>query len=122
MGCGGSKQKAHIRSLKLENVGVSSVDRFNNQVEEVIEKFAAIYDDIERKKATLLSLTAFDYVNYPESDKNIKNITVAMLLQFFAVANGDLSKIKIDVVDRKPFLKISLQGLSVDKAEDMIKA
>lgn len=68
MGCTASSNKGDkapasksIRSLKLMKVGVYSVDRFCDQVEEVVERFAKLTDDIERKKNYLEDITGFDY-------------------------------------------------------------
>jgi predicted choloylglycine hydrolase len=47
---------------------------------------------------------------------------MGMLLQFVSVANGDPSKVKVDVIEKKPFIKISLHGLTIDNAEKQIEA
>lgn len=40
----------------------------------------------------------------------------------FAVANGDLSKVKFDTTPRKPYIKISLHGLSSGDVDKYIGA
>jgi hypothetical protein len=43
-------------------------------------------------------------------------------LTFLAVADGDLTKVKVDFKEKKPFIKISLNGLTVDGADKYIEA
>jgi hypothetical protein len=65
MGCsvssGADKPKKikSIRQLKLEKVGVYSVDAFVDQFEDLIERFAKLTDDIERKRNHLTYVTGF---------------------------------------------------------------
>lgn len=43
-------------------------------------------------------------------------------MQFFSVAQGDLSKVKVNMIEKKPFLKISLHGLTVKEAVHQVDA
>lgn len=45
-----------------------------------------------------------------------------MLLQIFSAANGDLSKAKVEFKEKKPLIKISLNGVTVDGVEKQIEA
>lgn len=120
MGCSSGKEtKVNIKSLRLQNVGVHSVDSFNDQVEVVINKFAALTDGIEYKRKRLDDLTGFWW--YRQADRSIRNSVMGIILQFLAVANGDLTKIKIDIIEHKPFVKIALNGLTLDRAMDYIE-
>lgn len=101
----------NIRNLKLQAVGVYSVDRFVDQVEEIIERFGKLTDDIERKREKLLHLTDFDI--YRPEQVRLKYAVVGMLLQFFSLANGDLSKVKVELKEKKPFLKLKLNGVDL---------
>ena len=55
-------------------------------------------------------------------DGGIKKSIIGILLQFFALAQGDFSKVKVQVIERKPFLKISLHGVTVKDADHQIDA
>lgn len=127
MGCTASadgkshaKKKLNIRNFKLKHTGVWSIDRFADQVEEVIERMARLTDDIDRKRATLEHLTHFDY--YKSHGIKIRHIVYGILLQLFSIADGDLSKVKIDFKDKKPFIKISLHGITAEGADKLIEA
>jgi hypothetical protein len=43
----------------------------------------------------------------------LKRSVVGIILQDFAAANGDLSKVKWDVIEKAPFVKISLNGVTL---------
>lgn len=52
MGCqsstGANAKRKSIRYIRLTKVGVYSVDRFIEQMEVVMEKFALLIEDVER--------------------------------------------------------------------------
>lgn len=87
MGCSSGKEKIHIRQLKLTATGIPSVDKFVGETEDVIERFAKLTDDIEKKRLRLDTLTGFP------KDSGLKKSVTGILLLMFAAANGDLSKI-----------------------------
>jgi hypothetical protein len=87
----------------------------------ILNKFAGLTDGMERKRKVLYDLTDFTYINRT-GDRTLKNCMIAVLLQFISVANGDMTKIKIDIVERSPYIKLSLSGLSLDKAIHYIEA
>jgi len=124
MGCSsGKEERVDIRHLRLQSIGVYSVDRFNDKLEDVIERFGKLTDDIERKRKRLDDLSGFSWggkVRY--GDGGIKKSVIGILLQFFAVGQGDLSKVKVSVIERKPFIKLSLNGLTVQQADKQIEA
>lgn len=123
MGCSSSKSKIDIRSFRLAPVGVYSLDRFNDKVEDVIERFGRIQDDVERKRRRLDDVSGFTWSGKGRfGDGGLKKSIYGILLQFAAVAQGDVTKIKFDVIERKPFLKISLHGLTLAEADKQIEA
>lgn len=123
MGCSSSKSKVDIRYFRLSPVGVYSLDRFNDKVEDVIERFGRLQDDVERKRRRLDDLSGFSWTSKSYyGDGGLKKSIYGILLQFAAVSQGDISKIKFDVIERKPFLKISLHGLTLANADKQIEA
>lgn len=126
MGCtassasGVTKKKVNLRYYKLKHTGIWSVDRFADQVEEVIERMARMTDDIERKRSLIDSLTHFDW--YKAYGIKLRQPVYSILLTFLAAADGDLSKVKVDFIEKKPFIKISLNGLTVEGADKYIQA
>ena len=118
MGCGNTKaSKPNIHALRLAPVGVMSIDKFNDQVERVLDRFAEIQDDIVRKKERLGWVTGFNWW-----EVTLKHCIVGIILQDFAAANGDLSKVKWDVIEKAPFVKIALNGVSIADADKQIDA
>jgi hypothetical protein len=87
MGCSSGKEKIHIRQLKLKSTGIPSVDNFIDETEDVIERFAKLTDDIEKKRLKLDTLTGFP------KDSGLKKSVIGILLLMFAAANGDKSKV-----------------------------
>ncbi|TNV79402.1 hypothetical protein FGO68_gene4178 [Halteria grandinella] len=121
-GAGGShtKKKVNLRYYRLQRTNIWSVDRLADQVEEVVERMARMTDDIDRKRARIDSLTQFDW--YKAYGVKLRQPVYAILLTFLAVANGDLSKVKVDFKEKKPFIKISLNGLSIEGADNWLTA
>ena len=119
MGCSSGKQTSSIRSLKLDNVGVHSIDAFNNQIEEILEKFAALTDDLDKRRRDLSNYTGFGW-HGKHGDGGLKKGIIGIILQFFSLASGDISKVKIDIVPKKPYLKIKLHGIKLDTAEKQV--
>ena len=115
MGCGSSKsEETSIRNIRLQPVGVPAFDKFNDSIERIIEDFAKIEDSVKRRRKALDSLTGFvGIIDHAVENGGLKKSTMGMLLQFTSVANGDPSKVKVDVIERKPFIKISLHGLTI---------
>lgn len=124
MGCGSSKsEETSIRYIRLQPVGVLAFDKFNDSIERVIEDFATIEDSVKRRRKAFDSLTGFTgIIDHAVENGGLKKSTMGMLLQFTSVANGDPSKVKVDVIERKPFIKISLHGLTIDNADKQIEA
>jgi len=122
MGCGGSKEKADIRSLKLERIGVYSIDAFSGRVTDVIERFASIADDLKKRRVRLEDLTGFNRAGIKTADRTLNNAVLGMLLQFFAVCNGSYEKIVVTFKERRPYIDIKVNGLSLSNAEDQIQA
>jgi hypothetical protein len=81
---------------------------------------ARLTDDIDRKRGRIDSLTQFDW--YKAYGIKLRQPFYGILLQLYSVANGDPSKVKIDFKEKKPFLKISLHGLSVEGADKYFEA
>ena len=100
MGCGNSKQKQSIRTLRLTAVGVRSVDRLVDQFEEVINRFAEVTDLLDDRKQRLDDITRFWTIR----GARLKHSVLGILLQCFALANGDMSKVSIDVIERAPII------------------
>jgi len=90
MGCGGSKKKQDVRNLRLERVGVYSIDAFNDEVTNIIEQFAVITDDIDWKRKRVEDATGFWWAKH-QDDRTLANYVTGMLLQFYSVANGNVS-------------------------------
>ena len=87
MGCSSSKSKVDIRYFRLTPVGVYSLDRFNDKVEDVIERFGRLQDDIERKRRRLDDISGFTYSGKGRfGDGGLKKSIYGILLQFAAVA------------------------------------
>ena len=99
-------------------MGVHSVDRFCDQVEEVVNRFADLTDTLNGSQKRLDDLTGF----WRYSGTKVKQSVLGMLLQMFAVANGDVSKVKWDIKDDAPFIKFKLHGLSSKDLEEYIEA
>ena len=97
--------KKNIRYFKLKHTGVYSIDRFADQVEEVIERMARLTDDIERKRLHLDQVTKFDW--YKSYGTKVRQPVYGILLQLYAAADGDMSKVKVEFKEKKPFIKIS---------------
>ena len=118
MGCQSSTQssahaqKRSIRSFKLTKIGVYSVDKYIEQMEEVIERFAKLTEDIEKKRHRFDSLTGFDA--YRVYGTRIRHSTIGMLLQMYSAANGDRSKVDIGIKEQKPFIKFGMKGLTME--------
>jgi len=119
-GVGATKKKVNLHSYKLKHTGIWSVDRFAEQVEEVVEGMARMTDDIDRKRSLIDSLTHFDW--YKAHGIKLRQPVYSILLTFLAAANGDLTKVKVYFDEKKPFIKISLNGLTVDGADKYIHA
>ena len=88
MGCSsGKEQRVDIRYFRLAPIGVYSVDRFNDKLEDVIERFGRLTDDIDRKRKHLDYLSGFTWggkLRY--GDGGLKKSVIGILLQFFSVA------------------------------------
>lgn len=120
MGCSsGKEQRISIKSFKLTNVGVKSVDAFTNEVEQIINTFGGFTDSLESKREKLAKLTGFD--KFPVKERNIRNFVSGILLQFFAIANGDNKKFTLAFQEDAPWLIIKVNDLAVDKAVEYIK-
>jgi hypothetical protein len=76
MGCSSGKQHANIKSLKIEKVGVHSIDKFCDQIEEIINRFADLTDDLEQRNKKLGDLTGFWWY----SGSRLKHNVLGMLL------------------------------------------
>lgn len=116
MGCSSGKEKISIRQLKLKSVGIRSIDNFVDETEDVIERFAKLTDDIEKKRLKLDKLTGFP------RDSGLRKSVLAILLLFLAAANGDKSKVKIELAMVQPFIKIKLHGVSIPHGDDYLEA
>jgi hypothetical protein len=114
MGCSSGKTKISIRSLKLKSVGLPSVDKFIDETEDVIERFAKLTDDIEKKRLRLDSVTGFP------KDSGLKKSVIGILLFLYAAAAGDKTKVKIEISPKK--IKIKVAGVNIHKVDDYIDA
>ena len=97
---------------------MNSVDAFIEQSDVVIKDISDLTDALDDSKKKLNDLTGFWKVRDPK----LKHIVIGMLLQILAVANGDISKLKVEIIDKEPFIKISLHGLSSKDCLEYIKA
>ena len=119
MGCGSSKEGTSITSLKLAPVGVKSVDSFNDQVEVVINNCAKIEDGITKARKALGAVAGFDAAGKGSS---LKQTVTGILLMCLCAANGDMSKLKIEIINKKPYFKISLNGMTSESIPKLINA
>lgn len=122
MGCNSTKEsKTSIKSLNLPKVGVASLDAFIAKVTDIVNRFADLTDDIEKKQNHMYNLYDFVYVNR-KADRTLRIAFLSVNILFISTANGDMSKVKIDVIDKEPYFKIAVNNLGLDKADDYIKA
>lgn len=117
MGCGSSKEMS--RSVTLHYIGVPSVDSVVDQVVKVLDDFYYITFGLYKKKHELSDLVDLKW-NGKYGDGALKKAVLGILLQFFSVANGDLTKVKIAATHKKPYLKVTINGLALDKAAKQI--
>lgn len=120
MGCAGGKANVSARTLKISRIGLPSVDNFTDECNNLIERFSTVIDDIERKREAFERAVGF-HGHYSKGAR-AKHVVIGILLSACAVANGDLSKIKVEAIKKKPYAKIKLQNLNSGDVEKWIKA
>lgn len=96
------------------------MDTFIDQLNDVIRRFGQLTDDVESKRREIDSVSGFS--GYRVYGTTMRHSLVGILLQYFSLANGDKSKVKIDTLEWKPYIKISLNGISFQDADRQMKA
>lgn len=94
------------------------MDRFVDQFEEVIDRFDAITEILAKRKKGLDDVTGFWRIR----GARLKHSVLGILLQCFALANGDMNKVKIQIKDKNPIMKISLNGVSSTDLDSYLSA
>ena len=107
-----------MKCMRLQKVGVYSVDKFVDQFEEVIDRFDAVTDLLAKKKKGLDDVTGFWRIR----GVRLKHSVLGIILQCFALANGDIDKVKIELRERKPLIKISLHGVTSSDLDSYLGA
>lgn len=112
MGCGNVKQSAHpLKSLQLENVGVNSIDSFNNKVSDIINRFADLTDDLEKRKNEFFDQCDLVYANRTK-DRTLSIAFQATVLFIMATIEGDVEKVKIHIIDEKPYFRVDFSEVA----------
>ena len=87
------------------------MDIFVGQMEEVIERFAKLQEDIERKRAHLETVTGFEMYKKSHEIK-LRHPVIGILIDVYTAADGDKSKVKVECKERKPYLQIRMSGIT----------
>ena len=93
----------------MQPIGVNSIDAFTRELNDVMRKFGALTDQVERKRLRIDATTGFSW--YKAFGTTLRTSIIGMLLQFLALTNGDLSKINIETPTYRPYLRIVLNGI-----------
>ena len=91
----------------------------------MVERFAKLTDDIEAKRHKFEQTTGFDAVRKTQPPVNItlRQPLIGMLLEIFSAANGDMSKAKVQFKEKKPLIRIALNGgVTVEGVDKQIEA
>ena len=87
------------------------MDTFVGQMEEVIERFAKLQEDIERKRVHLETVTGFEMYKKSHEIK-LRHPVLGILIDVYTAADGDKSKVKVECKERKPYLQIRMSGIT----------
>ena len=101
-------------------MGVPSIDKFVDQGTDVIERFARLTEEIERKRNAIDNVTGF--VAYKKEGAKLRHAFLGVILEIYSLSNGDTSKVKIVTNAKKPLIKITLNGVTGNDVEKHIKA
>ena len=104
----------------LQPIGVHSVDGFIREFSDVLKRFGALTDDVERKRFRIDDETGFSW--YKAFGTSLRTSILGMLLQFLALTNGDLTKFSIETPAWRPYLRFVLNGISADGVDRQIDA
>lgn len=85
-----------------------------------MRRFGALTDDVERRRKDIDTYTGFGWYSYYGT--TLRATITGMLLQFLALANGDLSKVKIETPAWRPYIRISLNGVYSDGVDNQLDA
>jgi phenylalanyl-tRNA synthetase beta subunit len=107
MGCtssseGGIDKRPKIDSLRLQNIGMSSVDAFINQLNDVMFRFGQFTDRLAGKRRDIDLSSGFDW--YKAYGTTMRHSIIGILLQYYALANGDMSKVKVETPAWRPYI------------------
>lgn len=120
MGCGQGKGNVsitvEIKGMRddMKETGVASVDAFVKKVSEVLKDLQEIMEPIEERSQKIKKLTGLEHVHHATT----KHALVGMFLSFGQAVAGDLSKLKIVVTDKSPYIKAALSGVGEKQLQD----
>lgn len=98
----------------MKDTGIASVDAFVSKVNELLKDFRKILQPLEERNHKMMRLTGFKHVHHA----TIKHALVGMFLSFGQAVSGDLTKLKIEIKDKSPYIKAKIAGVSTKDLEE----
>jgi len=126
MGCtSSSTSKPVADDFKIKDTSLGSVDEFIGQVNDLLDQAGAIAGDVNDKNEALYKSLGYEPAE-GEDGPSIHETITALFLQFFALANGDLSKVEfafnIEAEEASDLVSVSLNGIDAKGAVEQIQA
>ncbi|TNV76767.1 hypothetical protein FGO68_gene15428 [Halteria grandinella] len=112
-----SKEKVVFSDYQLDRTGILEIDRYVDQIEDACGELVKITEELDKEREKLERLTGFD--QYKEHEIQLRQLIYAILLTLFAAADGDLSKVKVEVESQSLFMRITVTELTDEATQIM---